>query len=83
MTNKKAALELPPIELQRAIKMLSSQVSFLSLNSIRVIRVCACIVRLCFCVVHACIIVTIPLFCCKSIDLKESLRYFYSVECMR
>jgi len=60
MTNKKAALELPPIELQRAIKMLSSQVSFLSLDSICVIRGCACIVCLCFCEVDARIIVTTP-----------------------
>ena len=35
MTNSKAALELPPIELQRAIKMMPSQVSFFLRISIR------------------------------------------------
>ena len=84
MTNKKAALELPPIELQRAIKMLSSQVYFLPLHSRCAIRVCSCIVRLCSCV-DVCIIDTTPFFDynTKLIDLKGFLlRYFHFVESM-
>jgi len=81
MTNKKAALELPPIELLRAIKMLSSQVYFLPLNSICAIHVCSCIVRTCLFVYSASMLVrgcgcmyncTTPFFGynTKSIDLK-------------
>jgi hypothetical protein len=83
VTNSKAALELPPIELQRAIKMMPSQVSFLSKNYLRAMPgpVYTCLVRLCS-HVDACIIDT--LFGCnaKSID-SILLHCFCSVESMR
>lgn len=72
MTNSKAALELPPIELQRAIKMIPSQVSFLSMNYLRAMHVCTCIMRLCSCV-DACIIDTLFGRNAKSIDSKALL----------
>jgi hypothetical protein len=83
MTNSKAALELPPIELQRAIKMMPSQVSFVSANYLRAMLVCTCIVRLCSCV-DACIIDTLFGFNEKSIDSKAFLLHcFCTVESIR